>query len=59
MTIDLFLKVNDGKIKSAIWLEDKNAIIEIIKQAYDEGYGSGFISGYYNGYHDIPETPWR
>ena len=59
MTIDLFLKTNDNKIKSAIWWEDKNAIIEIIKQAYNEGYENGFTNGYDNGYHDIPETPWR
>lgn len=59
MTIDMLLKINDDKLKDAIWAEDKDAIVQIIKSAYDEGYTSGFLNGYDLGYKDIPEVPWR
>jgi hypothetical protein len=59
MAFEVFKLIHEKEITDILWREDREAFIELLKKAYDDGYNSGFISGYDNGYHDIPETPWK
>ena len=58
MAFEVFKLIHEKEIIDILWREDKEAFIELLKKAYDDGYDNGFISGMNTSFYD-PEVPWR
>ncbi len=58
MAFEVFKLVHEKEIIDILCREDKDALIELFKKAYDAGYESGFIGGMNMSPYD-PEVPCR
>lgn len=58
MAFEVFKLIHEKEIVDILWRGDKEAFVELLKKAYDDGYDSGFISGMNTSSYD-PEVPWR
>ena len=58
MAFEVFKLIHEKEIVNILWRGDKEAFVELLKKAYDDGYDSVFISGMNVSSYD-PEVPWR